>query len=290
MDEAGSLAGPKKIITASGKGGVGKTTVSLGIAMALARFGYKVGIVDTDIESSSMGDVLGLDNSKLTAGELLNPIEVHGIWAVSLSMFLPDESMLDTPTLIREDRVSELIHNLFTNVNWGGFDYLICDTPPGTGPELQALVKENIDAVILVTGAQRVSEMPVRRLIRAAREEFRLPVLGIVENNPYNANGDYSSGASLTERYDLPVIASIPWDAGIIQAMDNYGVVESDLFTTIADTIEAYFIPDVTQRVREVARWYRQGLSRPDIATQMGVSPGRIGQLIPKAKVAGLIT
>jgi len=297
MAETVEMTSKRKVVAViSGKGGVGKTTLSLGAALALNAMGSQTGLMDLDIESSSLGDAMNLGYHTLSMGEKINPADIAGLKAASLSMFLPDEEMVDTPTLIDEERVGMVVTQMFESIDWGELDYLIIDTPPGTGPELRALVRNGVDALILVTATQRLSEMPVRRLVRMAREEFFLPIIGIISNNAYNADGHYSSAEALSERYGLPVITEIPWTSEIAMAMDDQimlpDTISSDLaelFLPVAEAIEEHFMPGVTRRVREAVRLTKQGVPRKEMATQMGVSYGRIGQLLGQARKQGLL-
>jgi ATP-binding protein involved in chromosome partitioning len=276
------------LATISGKGGVGKTTVALGAAYALRDLGYSVGILDIDIESSSLGDALGLGYRNLTMDAKLNPADIDGIKAVSLSMFL-DKDWEDTPTLIDESRVFLLIQQMFDSVEWGDLDYLVVDTPPGTGPELRALAQRGVDGLILVTAAQRLSEMPVRRLVKMAREELGLAVIGVVSNDPYHTENTVTSADAISQRYGLDIIAIIPWDKAITIAMDEQKPLDVELFHPVADKIEAHFHPAVTEQGRVVAALKRKGKKRGEIAKELGITPGRVGQLTSLAKKGGLI-
>ena len=279
---------PRLIATISGKGGVGKTTLALGTGLALVSLGYKVGLVDADIESSSLGDALDLSYESLTLREMIQPAEVHGLKVISLSMML-DTEWEDVPTLVKEDRVHMLVDQMFKAVNWGELDFLIADTPPGSGPELRALIRQGIDGLLLVTAVQRLSEMPVRRLVRMAREEYHLPIIGVVSNNPYHVDGARSSAAAIAERYGLPVLATVPWAEEITAAMDRKEALDTEVFMPIADAIEAHFAPGTGQRTRQVARLRRRGLTRAQMQDELGVSESRVGQLLVQARKAGLI-
>ncbi|MFH1487132.1 MAG: P-loop NTPase [Chloroflexota bacterium] len=250
---------PITIATVSGKGGVGKTAVTIGTAMALRDLGYRVGIIDLDLESSSLGDVLGVTRDNLVMTEKIEPVEVHGLKAVSLSLF-PQEDWVDVPTLIEEERVYALVGQMFKSVNWGELDFLCVDFPPGTGSELRALIRQRVHGLILVAAAQRVSELPVRRLVRMAREEYRLNILGVVSNNPYNVDGA-DSGKAISERYSLPLLATIRWDRSIAEAMDNRTAMDVTPFQPIAKALQGYFFPEPKPKAQ--ARTKRKQPSKP---------------------------
>lgn len=230
-----------KIIIASGKGGIGKTTISAGIALALAKRGHKVGLLDADLESSSLGDIMGITHDDLKFNEKIEPVERFGVKAISLSLF-NEPDFIDTPTLIDETRKHHLINQLLTAINWGELDFMICDLCPGSGEELRGLIKQKIDGLVLVVATQRLSVMPVRRLIRAAKEEYKIPILGIIENNPYNIEGE--TGKDLSEKYEIPLLATIPWDPSISSAMDQQISLDTGHFDPIAKFLIDKFIPE----------------------------------------------
>lgn len=240
---------PITIATVSGKGGVGKTAVTIGTALALQELGYRVGIVDLDLESSSLGDVLGVTREQLIMTDKIEPASVQGLKVMSLSLF-PQEDWIDVPTLIEEERVYALVGQMFKSVNWGELDFLCVDFPPGNGPELRGLIRQRVHGLILVTAAQRISELPVRRLVRMARDEYRLTVLGVVSNNPYGVEG-VDSGKAIAERYGLPLLASIPQDKAIAHAMDNRTPLPLEYFRPIARALQDYFFPETAAPAAE---------------------------------------
>ncbi|MFH1486713.1 MAG: P-loop NTPase [Chloroflexota bacterium] len=239
---------PVTIATVSGKGGVGKTALTIGLGYALKELGYAVGLCDLDLESSSLGDALGISRDNLEMTEKIEPVEVNGVKAVSLALF-PDEGFEDVPTLIDDERVYALVGQMFRSVNWGDLDFLCIDFPPGTGPELRGLIKQKVDGLILVTATQRLSEMPVRRLVRMAREEYGLNIIGVVSNNPYAIDGT-DSGKAIAERYGLPLLATIPWDATIAAAMDLRTPMDTQHFVPIAKALEAQFFPERVKKAK----------------------------------------
>lgn len=229
-----------KIASVSGKGGVGKTTLTIGLARALQAQGYRVGLIDLDLDSSSLGDVAGLTHDKLLFHDKIEPVDFGGLPAMSLSVF-NSEGWEDTPTLLSEENVFKVVRQLFVSVNWPVLDFLVIDHPPGTGAALRALVRQGIDGLLLVTASQRVSEMPVRRLIRMARDEFPVEILGIVDNDPYNAAAETSSAKALSDRYGLPVLGIVPWDQRITKAMDARTELPLERFEGIATAVIEHY-------------------------------------------------
>ncbi|MFH1486618.1 MAG: P-loop NTPase [Chloroflexota bacterium] len=244
----GEVERPVTIATVSGKGGVGKTALTIGLSYALKELGYKVGVIDLDIESASLGDALGINRNNLVMTEKIEPVEVNGVKAVSLSLFA-EADFEDVPTLIEDERVYALVGQMFKSVNWGDLDFLLTDFPPGSGPELRGLIKQKVDGLILVTATQRLSEMPVRRLVRMAREEYGLNIIGVVSNNPYSIDGT-DSGKAIAARYGLPLLATIPWDKGIAEAMDNRSPMLTEHFVPIAKALEAQFFPERVKKAK----------------------------------------
>lgn len=274
----------------SGKGGVGKTTCVLGLALALQELGHKVGIIDLDLESSSLGDSTGLSRQKLVMHDLIQPIDFHGIKAASLSMFAEAE-WEDVPTLIDEERKHSLINQLFHSVDWGELDYIIADLPPGSGEEIRGLLKRKVRGLIMVASKQRLSEMPIRRLIRMCREQYMVPILGIIENDCYNQDG--GTGERLVSRYNLPLLAKIPNDPGIAKAMDNGDALSTKHFISAAHIIqketkdEQCERPDGTGHRPRKPKGGHKGdnegeTRRPDSATESVQSAPRSRKAVPR--------
>lgn len=264
------------IATVSGKGGVGKTAVSQGLALALAAKGYGVGLLDLDLSSSSQGDATGLTHDKLQLGQLIEPVDFSGVKVVSLFLF-PGEGWEDVPTLMGEQRKKELIDQLFHSVNWGKPDFIIVDLPPGTGSEVRGLLSgRKIDGFILVIVPQRLAEMPVRRVVRMAQEEYHIPIIGLVENNAYNIpEGSSSSGKSLSKAYDIPLLAQIPWDLSIAESMDGRRPVNTSYFEPVAEAVASRLEP-VEMIESDIRRLRAEGTTYEAIGKQVGLSKTQV--------------
>ena len=144
----------KIIAILSGKGGVGKTTLTLALAVSLKRRGYKTGILDLDLENPSIGVACGINRESLKfQDQLIIPPTWEGIPIMSLSL-LPLGDFIDTPTLIDEERKSELVLCLFNEVDWGESEILIVDMPPGSAEEVRALMQLKPYGAFLVTSPQ----------------------------------------------------------------------------------------------------------------------------------------
>src|SRR6056297_4084856 len=171
-----------KILVLSGKGGVGKTTVSVNVALTLAEKGFKVGLLDTDLHGPNVAKMLGADNAQLISyDDGIEPFEViKNLKVVSLSMAGHGP---DTPVIWRGPLKIGVIKQFLADVNWGSLDYLVIDSPPGTGDEpltVAQLIPE-LDGSIIVTTPQQVAILDSRKSINFSKQ-LKVPVLGVVEN------------------------------------------------------------------------------------------------------------
>ena len=180
------LPGVKNIIAvSSGKGGVGKSTVSANLAIALARLGYRVGLLDTDIFGPSMPKMFNVEDARPYAVEvdgrqLIDPIEAYGVKLLSIGFFVSPE----TATLWRGGMATNALKQLIADANWGELDYFILDTPPGTSDiHLTLLQTLSITGAVIVSTPQQVALADARKGIDMYRnEKVNVPILGLVEN------------------------------------------------------------------------------------------------------------
>jgi ATP-binding protein involved in chromosome partitioning len=239
------------IAVASGKGGVGKSTVAANLAIALARSGAKVGLLDADVYGPSMPLMMGIhDMPKVTEEEKLIPLENHGLKIMSVGFMLDEE----TPLIWRGPLVMQLTKQFLTGVVWGELDYLIIDLPPGTGDVQLTLVQTiPLTAAVIVTTPQDVALIDARRAIKMF-QEVKVPVAGIVENmshficphcNEKTEIFSHGGGERTSKRYDVPLLGSIPLDIAIREGGDTgKPVVESEgeiseIFASIACAVAA---------------------------------------------------
>ena len=171
-----------KIAILSGKGGVGKSTVTVNLAATLSAMGKKVGILDGDIHGPNIPKMLGVEDIQPFADENgIYPITTpEGIKTMSISYFLPDKN---TPVIWRGPKISGAIRQFLSDVVWGELDYLLIDTPPGTG-DIQITIMQSIpdiDGVIIVTTPEEVAVLDARKSITMAKTT-NIPIIGIVEN------------------------------------------------------------------------------------------------------------
>ena len=171
----------RKIVVLSGKGGVGKSTVAVNIAVALQMAGKRVGLLDIDIHGPSIPTMLGLESETLQGGaDGLLPIDLDGLKVMSLGFLLPDP---DKAVIWRGPLKMGVIKQFLKDVAWGDLDYLIIDSPPGTGDEPLSVCQliGNLDGAVVVTTPQKVAAVDVRKSITFCRQ-LKVPVLGVVEN------------------------------------------------------------------------------------------------------------
>ena len=164
----------------SGKGGVGKSTVSVLLARALKAMGHSVGILDADITGPSIPRLLGIRDAKLTQSELgIIPAEADGIKAISLNFLLPDERQ---PVIWRGPIISGTVKQFWEDVFWGELDYLIIDLPPGTGDvALTVMQSIPLSGMVMVTVPQDMVSMIVAKAVNMVRQ-LGIPLLGVVQN------------------------------------------------------------------------------------------------------------
>ncbi|OAT85938.1 Mrp/NBP35 family ATP-binding protein [Desulfotomaculum copahuensis] len=169
----------------SGKGGVGKSSVSALLAVSLARAGYKVGIMDADITGPSIPRLFGLKARPEQFNEMLLPVKTAlGIEVMSLNLLLPEE---DDPVIWRGPILASAVKQFWSDVAWGRLDYLIVDMPPGTGDvPLTVLQSLPLDGLIVVSSPQDLAMMVVKKAIKMV-QQVHIPVLGLVENMSYLA-------------------------------------------------------------------------------------------------------
>lgn len=219
-----------KIMVLSGKGGVGKSTVAVNVAVALAMEGKKVGILDTDFHGPSIPTLLNLDKARPTSdGTAILPIDfVEGIKVMSIGFLLPNQ---DDAVIWRGPMKMNVIKQLLSEVNWGDLDYLIIDFPPGTGDEPLSVAQliPNSDGAIIVTTPQDLSLNDVKKCINFCRQ-LTVNVLGVLENMsglvcPHCSNVidifKKGGGEIMAKQMRVPFLGSIPIDPMIVVSSDS---------------------------------------------------------------------
>ena len=176
------IAGVKNLIAVgSGKGGVGKTTVAVNIAIALSQLGHKVGLLDADVYGPNVPLMMGTSQTPNAIGERIQPLEKYGVKLMSMGFLSPG----DKPLVWRGPMLHSVIQQFLRGVDWGQLDYLIIDLPPGTGDvQLSLIQTAPVTGAVVVTTPSDVSLEDARKAVRMF-EQVKVPVLGMVENMSY---------------------------------------------------------------------------------------------------------
>src|SRR5512137_1038928 len=220
------IPGVKNLIAVgAGKGGVGKTTVAVNLALALARTGSRVGIIDADIYGPNVPIMLGLQGQLGTDGEKIVPPTKYDLQVVSMGFLTAD----DAPVIWRGPMLHGVIRQFFLDVRWDNLDYLVVDLPPGTGDVALSLSQTAyVAGAIVVTSPQQVAVADSRRAV-AMYQKLNIPVLGLIENMSYFAcpscrhESDIfgrGGGERLAEELQLPFLGSIPISEPLRQGGD----------------------------------------------------------------------
>jgi ATP-binding protein involved in chromosome partitioning len=219
-----SMPGVKHVVAvASGKGGVGKSTVATNLALALAQLGRRVGLLDADIYGPSIPIMMGVDGT-FDANSTAFPLDRHGIKLMSMGFLVKPE----TAMIWRGPMVHKYLTAFLTQIDWGELDYLVIDLPPGTGDAQLTLTQTApLSGAVIVTTPQDVSLIDARKGLEMFRQ-VRVPVLGIVENMSYFlADGKryeifrHGGGKKLAAEAGVPFLGEIPIDPQVAECGDT---------------------------------------------------------------------
>jgi len=216
------------IAVASGKGGVGKSTTAANLAIALARDGARVGLLDADIYGPSQPRMMGLPGARPTSvdGRSMEPLSAHGVKIMSIGFLIEEEQ----PMVWRGPMVTQALTQLLNETNWGELDYLVVDMPPGTG-DIQLTLSQRVpvSGAVVVTTPQDIALLDARKGLRMF-QKVAIPVLGVIENmgthvcsncgheEPVFGSG---GGRSMAEQYGVALLASLPLDIRIREQTDG---------------------------------------------------------------------
>lgn len=220
------LEGVKNIIAiASGKGGVGKSTVSANLALALSAEGATVGILDADIYGPSQPRMFGLSGQPTTDGNRLQPMNSYQIQTMSIGYLIEEE----TPMIWRGPMVTQALEQLLRDTQWTDLDYLIIDLPPGTGDiQLTLAQKVPVSGSIIVTTPQDIALIDARKAVKMF-EKVEIPILGVIENMSTHVCSNCGheehifgegGGQRIADDYDVDFLGDIPLDVKIRESMD----------------------------------------------------------------------
>jgi ATP-binding protein involved in chromosome partitioning len=213
------------VAVSSGKGGVGKSTVAVNLAVALAQAGAIVGLLDTDVYGPNVPIMIGVHDQPSVHGQRLVPNAAHGIKVMSLGFLNPG----DRPVVWRGPMLHTAIRQFLYDVEWGALDYLVVDMPPGTGDAQLSLAQlVPVQGAVLVTTPQEVAMADVRKALNMF-DQVHIPVLGIVENMSYFVCDNCSTrhaifgsggGLELAKRFNVPLLGQVPISVGVREGGD----------------------------------------------------------------------
>jgi len=228
MPEKVSLEGVKNsIAVASGKGGVGKTTVSVNLALSIKKQGYNAGILDLDVYGPNVPIMMGIEESPtVTENKKINPVEKYGVKVMSVHFFVKK----DQPLIWRGPLVSKLINQFINDVDWNDLDYLIIDLPPGTG-DVQISLSQMLEMKggVVVTTPQKISQYDVKKSTNMFNT-VKVPVLGVIENMAYficPKCGEKTflfpqgGGKELAKKFNIDLLGSLPFDPELSKQSDD---------------------------------------------------------------------
>lgn len=250
-----------KIVVMSGKGGVGKSTVTTGLATAIVSSGLSAGIIDSDMHGPSIPKLLGVDNLRGTIqgdDNYIYPLEINkNLKIISLDLLVDNK---DTPIIWRGPLKMKMISDFLEKVKWGTLDFLLFDLPPGTGDEPLSIAQTlpSVDGVIIVTTPQEVALHSVRKSIRFA-QELKMPILGIVENMsgficPHCNKSVEIFGKGKTkktaEEFGIQFLGEIPLDPKIAENGDK-GIIPD---FSDKDSVSANSILSIAKNVTDILK------------------------------------
>ena len=220
-----------KVVVMSGKGGVGKSTVAVNLAVSLAEKGYKTGLLDIDIHGPSVPKLLGIEGVMATGGDekMILPVKYNENLAVMSVGFLMQDS--DQAIVWRGPLKAGIIKQFLSDVKWGALDFLIIDSPPGTGDEPLSVIQyiEKPDGAVIVTTPQDVALADVRKSVTFSAQ-LNLPVIGVIENmsgfvcphcGTVTEIFKRGGGESMADDMGVPFLGSIPIEAQVVHSGDS---------------------------------------------------------------------
>ncbi len=223
-----SVPGVRNIVAVgAGKGGVGKSTTAVNLAVALAQRGARVGLMDTDVYGPNIPQMLGIHQPpEVSADQKIVPPEAHGIKAISMGMLVPE----DKPVIWRGPMLHSAVQQFMRDVVWGELDYLVVDLPPGTGDVSLSMAQSvPVAGALVVTTPQGVSVSDVKKAVSMFRQ-LNIPVLGVMENMSFFVCGHCSErtdifgnggGERMAEEMGIPFLGGVPIDTRVRSGGDE---------------------------------------------------------------------
>lgn len=279
----------RKIMIMSGKGGVGKTTVTVNLANALVDMGFRVGVLDTDLHGPNVAKMFGVEDAVLLSddGETFIPVvPKENLKVISLSFALEEP---DTPVIWRGSLKNSAIRQFIGDVDWGELDYLLIDTPPGTGDE-QLTVCQTIPELtgsIIVTTPQEVAVLDARRTVNFSRK-LEVAIIGVIENMsglvcpccgkeiPVFGKG---GGRRMAQEMHVPFLGEVPMEIDLMEAEDNgkewvgqEGHPSAEAFRRIAIEIEAGTACSAFKRPEKLESYFGTSSCKPSACASCGAN------------------
>ena len=240
------------IAVSSGKGGVGKSTVAVNLALALRQTGATVGIIDSDVYGPDVPLMLGTKGKPGMFDNRIMPVEAHGIKVMSIGLLVNERE----PLVWRGPMIHSFIQQMLKDVMWGALDFLVFDMPPGTGDAQLSLSQViPLSGVVMVTTPQEVALLDVRKAI-AMFQKLNVPILGIVENMSYFVAPDTGKryaifgeggGQKLADEYGVPLLAQVPLDPATRLAGDE----GTPITIRVPDSVQARTFRELAVAVRQ---------------------------------------
>jgi len=259
------IPGVKNIIAVgSGKGGVGKSTVAVNLAITLSRLGHAVGLMDADVYGPNVPLMMGIQQTPHAIGQRIQPLEAHGVRLMSMAFLNPG----DKPLVWRGPMLNSVIQQFLRNVDWGELDYLVIDLPPGTGDVQLTLIQTTpLTGAVIVTTPSDVALEDARKAVNMF-EQVREQVLGIVENMSYlEHNGEKlyifgkGGGARTAEKMNVPLLAEIPLDPATREGGDS----GKPIATLGTSNKQAKVFEDLAHKIIDLAAESTKQKQRPKI-------------------------
>jgi ATP-binding protein involved in chromosome partitioning len=259
------IPGVKNIIAVgSGKGGVGKSTVAVNLAITFSRLGYAVGLMDADVYGPNVPLMMGIQQTPQAIGQRIQPLEAHGVRLMSMAFLNPG----DKPLVWRGPMLNSVIQQFLRNVDWGELDYLVIDLPPGTGDVQLTLIQTTpLTGAVVVTTPSDVALEDARKAVNMF-EQVREQVLGIVENMSYlEHNGEKlyvfgkGGGARTALKMNVPLLAEIPLDPATREGGDS----GKPIATLGTGNNQAKLFEDLARKIVDLAAESTKQKQRPKI-------------------------
>jgi ATP-binding protein involved in chromosome partitioning len=265
----------RAILVASGKGGVGKSSITANLAVALAQQGFKVGVVDCDVWGFSIPRMLGVSGRPTAFNGMMLPLEAHGVKVISMGFFVPD----DTPVIWRGPMLHKAIQQFLADVYWGDVDFILADLPPGTGDVSISIAQFLPGADMLVVTTPQETAQKVAARAGRMTEQVNLRIIGVVENMSYfvcpacdaehHIFGE-GGGEQLAETLDTEVLGKIPLQETLRKGADG-GV---PLIVSEPDSPAGVALNDVAKKLAKFA----PSMVGKRLPLAVGPQPGAAGQ------------